>query len=668
MDLSGLLSAKVNVKAELRQDESFVAAMQAYLGGRVSQLSDEADRVVQELSNRLREVWERQGRPWSGLVVLFDSLDHVRGTDFSEVRRALQTLFDQHGSTIRLSSARMVFVVPQWLHLDGGVRRVVNVKIAQEDGTGFRQGIALRELVVRRVPGGELDRLFARDSDVDFLLAASGGHLRDLLHLLLNASSVTDQLPFGPLTLERAIQLGTEQLTPIADDERACSVCRCDSRDPAAQPGRVGVLGRPVRSPSRPRLHERQVLVRRPPLDPRRARPAAAREPMTKDPVDDAWARLRRHLDRSRSFWFGVVVTSDARLSDELRSRAEWNRQRHVQPFVILRPTSASALADSYAWLERNAAGPGGCTWLETSPTSAHDTDWLRAWDVLAAELNHRRERMRHAWGGLILILPEAAKTLFQHHASDLWSIIDLLVTSVPMAGPSDGARTRPSAAGTPAPVEGVGGRAALTQSDDEDWVDRLRHVLEVPPERLLQADADTWRLAADEARRRGDGFALGWLYRARAVGRAGTGDGAGAIADLRSGLDVPDLPADVEAALRSALLNELWLSSDRAAASAEAQALLQLREDLNARIGGPQEQRDLSVCLNNVGRVHDARADWDAALAAYTRADELLQELSAAGRLQPGDLDWLGELRSRTAGLADRTTRQPLAQSGHVP
>lgn len=129
MDLSGLLSAKVNVKAELRQDESFVAAMQAYLGGRVSQLSDEADRVVQELSNRLREVWERQGRPWSGLVVLFDSLDHVRGTDFSEVRRALQTLFDQHGSTIRLSSARMVFVVPQWLHLDGGVRRVVNVKI-----------------------------------------------------------------------------------------------------------------------------------------------------------------------------------------------------------------------------------------------------------------------------------------------------------------------------------------------------------------------------------------------------------------------------------------------------------------------------------------------------------------------------------------------------------
>lgn len=223
IDLPGLLSAKINLKAELRKDESFVALMQEYLGGRVSQLSEQANDIVQDVTARLRSAWEGQGRKWSGLVVLFDSLDHVRGTDFAEVRRALQTLFDQHGSTIRLASARMVFVVPQWLHLEGGVRRVVNVQIASRDRQAYLPGVAaLVEIVRRRVPESDLGRLFENSQQLESLAAASGGHLRDLLHLMLDASSGADELPFTDAALERAMQLGTSRLTPIADDEREC--------------------------------------------------------------------------------------------------------------------------------------------------------------------------------------------------------------------------------------------------------------------------------------------------------------------------------------------------------------------------------------------------------------------------------------------------------------
>lgn len=223
IDVPGLLTAKVNVTAELRQDESFVAAMNGYLAGRISELAAQANTIVGALVDRVRESWQSQGKPWRGLVVLFDSLDHVRGTDFEHVRRALQTVFDRHSRTVRLTRVRSVFAVPQWLHVEDTVRRLVNVKVADPVGDRFDDGVdALVEVVRRRVPNGDLSRLFTDDDQLRDLAADSGGHLRDLMRLLLDASSAAEDLPFDAELLDRARQLGIERLTPIADDERTC--------------------------------------------------------------------------------------------------------------------------------------------------------------------------------------------------------------------------------------------------------------------------------------------------------------------------------------------------------------------------------------------------------------------------------------------------------------
>ncbi|MFV0457191.1 MAG: hypothetical protein ACK5MT_00230 [Actinomycetales bacterium] len=223
VDLPGLMTGKVSVKAELRQDESFVAAMNRYLQGRTSELARAANEAVDAMVDRLRTASDTRGETWKGLIVLFDSLDHVRGTDFTHVRRALQEVFDRHARTVRLTGARTVFVVPQWLHLEETVRRVVNVKVHDRSGECFEPGIdALVEIVRRRVPEGSLDRLFPDPDQLRDFVADSGGHLRDLLRLVRNAETSAVALPFdGPL-LHRARQLERERMTPIADDERAC--------------------------------------------------------------------------------------------------------------------------------------------------------------------------------------------------------------------------------------------------------------------------------------------------------------------------------------------------------------------------------------------------------------------------------------------------------------
>ncbi|MCL2780192.1 MAG: hypothetical protein FWD74_01640, partial [Actinomycetia bacterium] len=76
----------------------------------------------------------------------------------------------------------------------------------------------------------------------------------------------------------------------------------------------------------------------------------------------------------------------------------------------------------------------------------------------------------------------------------------------------------------------------------------------------------------------------------------------------------------------------------------------LQLREQLVERIGGPQELRDLSVSLDNLGRVQEAGGDWGAAESRYARSLQLLERLDASGTLLTGDSAWLAALRGRAA------------------
>lgn len=230
---TGILTGAVSLKAELRSDESFVAQLRSFLDGRLSELTSKANQVVGDLVAELRASWrETQGQDWKGLIVLVDSLDHVRGADFQEVRRALVELFDKQSATIKLASCRTVFIVPPWVHVDfAAVRKLANIKITEREAllsssgkrAPFPDGYAtLRAVLEHRCPPGTDLSQFLDEDAVNAIIRDSGGHLRDLLRLVRGASVATDSLPFSAESVERGRQEVRDGLLPIADDERAC--------------------------------------------------------------------------------------------------------------------------------------------------------------------------------------------------------------------------------------------------------------------------------------------------------------------------------------------------------------------------------------------------------------------------------------------------------------
>lgn len=225
----GVSTTAASLKAELRSDESFVGQLRRFLEGRLSELTAESNRIVSELVDDLREAWHETGRDWKGLVVLVDSLDHVRGADFKRVRQALVDLFDKQPASITLGACRTVFIVPPWIQVDyAPVRKLANIKISHHPGSGsdrtpFEPGYAtLREVLERRCPPGTELTAFLEEQDIEGYIRDSGGHLRDLLRLVRGASVAADSLPFPPEAVARGRQELRDGLIPIAEDGVEC--------------------------------------------------------------------------------------------------------------------------------------------------------------------------------------------------------------------------------------------------------------------------------------------------------------------------------------------------------------------------------------------------------------------------------------------------------------
>ena len=222
LDIPGLARANVNLKAEIQRDESFVAGLRRFLDGRLSELTNEANEIIESLVNDLQSSWQHEGRgEWQGLVVLVDSLDHVRGADFLAIRRALVDLFDKQAGAITLDACRTVFIVPPYLHPGyGTMRKLTNVKVADRQRHPFNMGLeALREVVRRRVPGQDLDRVFPDTGSLQNLLSMSGGNLRDLMRLVTEVVTEAECLPVDQETINSSIQQIRNHLLPLSDDE-----------------------------------------------------------------------------------------------------------------------------------------------------------------------------------------------------------------------------------------------------------------------------------------------------------------------------------------------------------------------------------------------------------------------------------------------------------------
>ena len=323
--------------------------------------------------------------------------------------------------------------------------------------------------------------------------------------------------------------------------------------------------------------------------------------------IDEAWSDLRHHLDWTRGEGTLVFIATESRAQAEsLRERAALWAQRTSEPWMRV-PENDSATS----WLRRHLPQRGIL--------------WVELWDDAARlavlhVLNEVRIRFARPGGGcLVLCGPIRLLEESAREAADLWSIRSF-AHAVRGVVPT---YTEMAPERTEVPLSLDGGyrsvwrvtllpemrneRAAAVLRD----VDRVRMLLSSDPVRARRF-LDGSKNADSELAR-----VLFGLVRAEIGGLFD--DVVAVEANLSSTLKhMADFPSDFRVQVTDAALGigERFGAYD--AASATAEESLDLARGLVDVLGTPESRRDLSVSLDNVGRVARARGDWGAAGRAY--------------------------------------------------
>jgi hypothetical protein len=210
----GPAELKLNLKLNLKQDPTFRQRLQQHLAGHLGALTREVHEYVEACVEELKQA---RGRDAS-LVLIIDSVEQIRGTgaNGAEVADSLVNLFQVHADKLRLPQCHVVCTVPPWLKIKApatatlydSYQQIPCVKVRDPQGRPFQPGLdALEQVVASR---GDWGRLLKDRAQLDSLLLASGGYLRDLFRLLqvLLRSSRGRSLP----VTEERLRLGVSEL------------------------------------------------------------------------------------------------------------------------------------------------------------------------------------------------------------------------------------------------------------------------------------------------------------------------------------------------------------------------------------------------------------------------------------------------------------------------
>jgi len=182
----------LTVKASFKEDPTFKQQMQEQLKGRLGSLVQDVRSFVDECRRQLEKKF-----PGAQLVVILDSVEQIRGTSVNEtdVFSSVETLFAGHADKLKFEFVHMIYTAPPWLTIKApgvgglfdGVRMIPCIKVREKDGTRCDAGIAALREVVNKRGGGNWLPLFGTEPQLDRILVASGGYMRDLLRLMQQA-------------------------------------------------------------------------------------------------------------------------------------------------------------------------------------------------------------------------------------------------------------------------------------------------------------------------------------------------------------------------------------------------------------------------------------------------------------------------------------------------
>ncbi|MEM1042062.1 MAG: hypothetical protein AAGI91_05480 [Bacteroidota bacterium] len=207
--IPGLLKLALGLQSTLKAGAEKKQTLRTTIDQGVTAFLDDLNIIIDDLQIQLRD------RGKEGLVLIMDSLDRIVLKTHADGRGNTHTdLFIDHAYHLKAPRCHVVYTVPisicferNLLPLYDRPRILPMVKVrerqpGQEEGDPCEGALsAMTEAVARRMDLG----LFEDPDDVRRLCQASGGHIRDLMHLLRDACNYSEE-QITPRTVDRAIQ------------------------------------------------------------------------------------------------------------------------------------------------------------------------------------------------------------------------------------------------------------------------------------------------------------------------------------------------------------------------------------------------------------------------------------------------------------------------------
>lgn len=210
----GVTGAKL--VAEMKASPSLRQQVRQHVAAQVTNFIEEVDRELVELNGRARK------RGYAGLVVIFDSLEKLRGvtSNWKEVLASAERLFAGGAPYLRLP-VHVIYTVPPAVALRLNLPNlsfVPMIKLQDRSGAPFQPGIdAARTLVTQRVPEPALAQLLGEakwQQRVARMIAWSGGYPRDLVRLL-HELLAEDRFPLSDAAFQRVLNMAGDRYRTI---------------------------------------------------------------------------------------------------------------------------------------------------------------------------------------------------------------------------------------------------------------------------------------------------------------------------------------------------------------------------------------------------------------------------------------------------------------------
>ena len=223
----GTNGASIGIKANLKNSPAFKQRLQDHMAGHLGTL---VSTVHEFIENRVKLL--KQHYPEREIVLLLDSIEHIRGmsANAKAVYGSVESLFAGHSEKLHLPDLHVVYTVPTYLKIrypnvdalyePGGLIVLPAFKLFKqdEDRTSVPANFDAMERVIRQ--RGDWSRLLGNDRLLlDRLIRNSGGHLRDLLHLLKQVLRRAKELPVPERTVDAAISQMRSTFLPIPNDD-----------------------------------------------------------------------------------------------------------------------------------------------------------------------------------------------------------------------------------------------------------------------------------------------------------------------------------------------------------------------------------------------------------------------------------------------------------------